>query len=336
MSVLRPELERELELRWPGAAVERLAGDASTRQFLRVRVADGESWVVMDYGEPFADETDDVRLHRVFRAAGLPVAGILAKLPWPGCLVLEDLGDLTVEAAASADPARLPGLLEQATRLALAIAARGTGALERSDRSAGPALDASRFRFEMEFFLEHYVAGLLGHADPPEGLRDELHRLADRSADTPRKVLCHRDFHSRNLMVGGDGELRMVDIQDARWGPDTYDFASLLYDPYLDIPGELRDRLGRTFRDARPGISTDPEFLPRFRLVACQRMIKALGTFGHQATVRGRRGYLSSVPRTLARLDALLPEQEATARLHELFSRIDLFTPRFGDSNRNS
>ena len=36
-------------------------------------------------------------------------------------------------------------------------------------------------------------------------------------------------------MVRPDGTLAMVDIQDARWGPDTYDLASLLRDAYVDL-----------------------------------------------------------------------------------------------------
>ena len=50
------------------------------------------------------------------------------------------------------------------------------------------------------------------------------------------RVLCHRDYHSRNLMLRGD-RLFIIDFQDARLGPDTYDLASLLRDSYVDLPG---------------------------------------------------------------------------------------------------
>ena len=58
-------------------------------------------------------------------------------------------------------------------------------------------------------------------------------------AETPERVFCHRDFHSRNLMVLTDGSLAMVDIQDARWGPLTYDLASLLRDAYMRIDDSM-------------------------------------------------------------------------------------------------
>ena len=69
----------------------------------------------------------------------------------------------------------------------------------------------------------------------PDDLGRALHELADRAAASPRKVLCHRDFHSRNLMLPPDHSLAMVDIQDARWGPDSYDLASILRDAYIEM-----------------------------------------------------------------------------------------------------
>ena len=55
-------------------------------------------------------------------------------------------------------------------------------------------------------------------------------------------MLCHRDYHSRNLMWHDD-TLYVIDFQDARMGPDTYDLASLLRDSYVDLPDAAVDDL---------------------------------------------------------------------------------------------
>ena len=55
-------------------------------------------------------------------------------------------------------------------------------------------------------------------------------------------MLCHRDYHSRNLMLH-DGSLYIIDFQDARMGPDTYDLVSLLRDSYVDIDDRELDEL---------------------------------------------------------------------------------------------
>jgi hypothetical protein len=232
------------------------------------------------------------------------VARILEIVPDPGCLVLEDLGSDTLEAVLrdrSTAREKIELLYRQAVELAAAIAVRGTAALEDSQQRQGPCLDAGRFRFEMDFFLEHFGARLL-RRQVPERARAVLHDLAESAAVAPRLVFCHRDFHSRNLMLLADGSLAMVDIQDARWGPDTYDLASLLCDAYVDLDEAMSARMRDHYRGALAELAEPDAFERRFHVVALERMIKALGTFGYQAAVLGRTHYLEGVPRTIARI----------------------------------
>jgi aminoglycoside/choline kinase family phosphotransferase len=323
LSPIRRELQRYLGEAFPGARIVPMTGDASTRSFYRLEASSGPARVVMDYGTPFAGETDDMRVTRLFEAARLPVARILEAAGDPGCLVLEDLGQRTLEQAlSSAAPQERRRLYGAAVDLAAAIANRGTVELERQG-GTWPALDADRFRFEMDFFVEHYACGLKGMALVPSEVVSLLHALAERAAETPRRVLCHRDYHSRNLVVR-DGGLAMVDIQDARWGPDSYDLASLLKDAYVDIADGEAEELLERYLD---GLSVRPErgdFRERFDLVAAQRMIKALGTFGYQVARLRRDRYLDAVPRTLARLRKELRRRPETAALGSALEKAGL------------
>ena len=305
MSAPRPELARFLETAFPSATVEAMTGDASTRRFWRLRAPGEATRIVMDYGARFRGDPDDVVLGNVFREAGLRVAAVERIEPNPGCLVLEDLGERTFESAIRRhreDGRSIEALYDDAVDLAARIATTGTEALAASARASGPALDPTRFRFEMDFFVEHFVEGWLGSA-ARNGLRREVRDLAERAAQASRRsVLCHRDYHARNLMVLADGGLAMVDIQDARWGPDTYDLASLLRDAYVDLePAIVRRGIDRYRAAVFP--EDDPEqFHARFELVSLQRMVKALGTFGYMATVRNNPVYLEAVPRTVGRI----------------------------------
>ena len=53
-----------------------------------------------------------------------------------------------------------------------------------------------------------------------------------------------------------EGQLYMIDFQDARMGPDTYDLVSLLRDSYVDLPDSGVNELIAYFlaldRAARP------------------------------------------------------------------------------------
>lgn len=316
---MRGELQGYLNKTYPGHTRGAMTGDASTRRFWRLTLAGGGTRVVMDYGDAFRGETDDVRQTRLFQEAGLRVAEIEAVVPDAGCLVLEDLGERTLASALEeAGPRERDRLYREAVGLLWVLAGRGTRTLERSRGTDGPALDEARFCLEMEFFAEHYATGLCGRR-PSDRLIERLHALAAMAAETPRRVLCHRDFHSRNLLVLDDGALAMVDIQDARWGPDAYDLASLLRDAYVDLePSEVR-RGVRTFRDGAPDGMIEPGLDDRFHVVGAQRMIKALGTFGYQITVVGNERYRPAIARTTARLRQQLGARASTASLgHEL------------------
>ena len=169
--------------------------------------------------------------------ADLPVPEILDAAPEPGCLRLEDLGDrmLEDELETANEQGETPKLLLEAAELAGRIARDGSAALSESDRSDDPALDMNRFRFEMGFFLENFVEKHRKIKGDHGALRELLLKLAEEAARTPRLVMCHRDYHCRNIMVRPTGSLALIDLQDARWGPDSYDLVSLIFDSYAAL-----------------------------------------------------------------------------------------------------
>jgi len=131
-------------------------------------------------------------------------------------------------------------------------------------------------------------------------------------------VLCHRDYHSRNLMLH-DGSLYIIDFQDARMGPDTYDLVSLLRDSYVDLSPQQVDGLIAYFLAHKSGAAPDEdEFRRRFDLMALQRNLKALGTFGYMTTSRNNTVYIQYIPRTVAYVKANLAKYPRFERLRSL------------------
>jgi aminoglycoside/choline kinase family phosphotransferase len=174
----------------------------------------------------------------------------------------------------------------------------------------------------MQFFTKHFLeayrgAVLTGHARA--ALAQEYALIADELASDP-PVLCHRDYHSRNLMLH-KGSLHVIDFQDARMGPDTYDLASLLRDSYVDFNDRQVDALIALFlRQRAAPEAEDRDFRRRFDLMALQRNLKALGTFGFQTTSRGNTVYIQCIPRTLSYARANLARHERFGRLREILA----------------
>jgi len=116
-----------------------------------------------------------------------------------------------------------------------------------------------------------------------------------------------------------EGQLYIIDFQDARLGPDTYDLVSLLRDSYVDISDRELDELVAYFAALR-GIADASEFRRRFDLMAVQRNLKALGTFGYQTITRQNPVYIQYIPRTLRYTRTNLEAHARFGRLRELLA----------------
>ncbi|MBA3713969.1 MAG: phosphotransferase [Pyrinomonadaceae bacterium] len=273
-----------------------LTPDASTREYFRIpwqrRTA-----VAAVYPEPFDPEVHPfLDVTRLFAAAGLPIPEILDVVALQGIIVQEDLGDRQLRhvfATASVEEAE--SYTERAICLIADIQAATTRAAERNSIASRLAFDEAKLSWELDYFIKHYFTSYrrqeLKHGEEAE-LRVEMNDLAADLSARPR-VLCHRDFHSSNLMVDRANRLRVVDYQDARMGPATYDLVSLLLDRQLEPPSLAEVRERRLYfleeRQARGLSAIDPDdFAHEFRLMAVQRCLKAAGTFSYQTAVAGR------------------------------------------------
>ena len=308
-----------------GARVAPLPGDASDRRFFRLKTPGLTSLILMVHAEPFEVESLPFFLHaRFLHEIGAAVPQIVASYPADGILVVQDLGDETLQTHLEhCDDSRRRFLYLQAVQMIASLQRDGTGALTPDLPAATTALDAPKLLWELHFFGKHYVEGLLG--SPLETAQSEelmrwFEALAKEVAAYP-SVLCHRDYHARNLMVKGD-QLFMVDFQDARRGPHTYDLASLLRDSYVRLPEDLVDEMLRFYLEASQEAGTEAAFRRAFARTCLQRNIKAVGTFASQAMLRGNRSYLRYIPATLdsvrARLDELRDDAE-TGPIRALF-----------------
>jgi aminoglycoside/choline kinase family phosphotransferase len=302
-----------------GAAVEALAGDASTRRYYRVS-GPGLAAVVSVYPEPFtAGELPFSVMQRMLLTWGIPTPRIEDEDPQRGIVVQQDLGDRMLQSVLADTPQRKVTALYKTAISDLARLQLEAGRGPQTAACFGVAFDIEKLSWELHYFVKHFLEGLrerdLGVGDR-SALGESFHGLSAEIASWPQ-VLCHRDFHSRNLMLH-EGLLYWIDFQDARMGPATYDLVSLLKDSYVDLEKGAVAELAEGFRQkAVPGEERGA-FMRRFDLTAVQRNLKALGTFGYMATVRANPVYLQYVPRTLAHLRANLarhPEQDALRRV---------------------
>ena len=314
----------ESGLRQQGAKVVPLTGDASDRRYFRVLLRDQPSQVLAVHPGPVAFESVPfVNVARLLSAMPLPVPRILSASDPLGIMALQDLGDVTLQAhLGAASPAEHEALYRQAVTFINTLQRRGRELASPEYVPYGISFDVEKLTWELQFFTRHFLEAYRGAAlsDAARGaLAEEYASIVSELASEP-PVLCHRDYHSRNLMLH-DGSLHIIDFQDARMGPDTYDLVSLLRDSYVDFSDRQVDALIAFFL-AQRGASKeeDRDYRRRFDLMALQRNLKALGTFGFQTTNRGNTVYIQYIPRTLNYARANLARYQRFGRLRELLA----------------
>lgn len=311
-----------------GVAVEPLVKEAGERVYFRVRpsgrtrVAAGEQGmatvVLCVMAEPYAPGSlPFANSTLLYREMGVRTPRILEEAPELGVIALEDLGDELLQTVAGGGGGSVSVLYEEAVEIIARIQHEGARLAEAPEakgyRAFAARLDAALFVRELGFFGEHFLgdyAGLRLSGPTESELESLFGALAEEAAGGP-PALAHRDFHSRNLIAGENpvvsGARRVlwvIDHQDSRIGPRSYDLMSLVRDPYVATGGASRlpfrepDLIAR-FQDAVGIRRSSPELLAEFDAVALQRNLKALGTYGFQVSRRGNEVYRRYVAPTL-------------------------------------
>src|SRR5688572_15021278 len=216
---MEPRLEQYLaEQRLTGQTLKvmPLTGDASDRRYYRVLLKDAKPIVLalhagpIDYASmPF------VAIAKLLSEVPVPVPRILHHSDPLGVLGLEDLGDVTLQAHLGAATAtEHAALYRQAVGFIALMQERGEALRSDAYPPYRIAFDVEKLTWELEFFVKHYLLAYKGAALTDahrDGLREEWSSIVDELAAEPR-VLCHRDYHSRNLMLHDDS-LYIIDFR---------------------------------------------------------------------------------------------------------------------------
>lgn len=298
----------------PGFTTIRLAPDGSQRTFLRV-IAEGDFPSVIAVKNPplsraaRRENRAYLEIGRHLRGAGVPVPEMYRWSLKNGWFLIEDLGDQKLQEAA-ADPKRRLPLYERALGHLYSMQTRGAAGFDTAwcCQTARYDRDVMR-RLESDYFRDAFLKRYLGLEPAAYGLDACFDTLADAASRAGAAYFLHRDFQSRNLMIHGD-DIGVVDWQGGRLGPQGYDLASLLIDPYVNLGPDERQHLYRTYRAMleahQPGeVDLFDETYP---YLAIQRNLQILGAFGFLSRVREKPFFEAFIAPAVRSLEDLLAD----------------------------
>ncbi|MDO8945874.1 MAG: phosphotransferase [Desulfocapsaceae bacterium] len=304
--------------------VQRLAGDGSSRQFLRVGRKDGEKicLAVVPAGRTDLDmlEARSARLigvHLHDRGVRVP-----AQYGWDeeqGLLLFEDLGDVKLHDLVE-QSRNQSGELDLHVLRSWYIQAVQQLAWMQIHGAVGFNCDwcwdtkeydrPLMLGRESGYFLRAFWQELLGQELVP-GIEEEFEWVATAASQAPVTFFLHRDFQSRNIMAQ-NGQLCFIDFQGGRMGPLGYDLASLLIDPYTALPASLQEELLGVYLDAVMALHpVDARlFRQEYCFLALQRNLQIIGAFSFLSRVRGKAFFASFIVPSLVSLAERLRDQE--------------------------
>jgi aminoglycoside/choline kinase family phosphotransferase len=312
-----------------------LAGDASTRRYFRVALGE-RFWVLMVW-EPFHDPASYPFLNVLnhFSANGVRVPKVEAFSPELGVVLLEDLGDLTLERKFWENQNQdfvLP-LYYQANDELIKI--HYLASKERGEPSVCQTtqFDTAKFLWEMNYAKEHLLEKLCGLN--LQSVMTELEKvfidICQRLHQEP-KYVAHRDYHSRNLMLKL-GKVHVIDFQDARKGPIQYDLVSLVHDSYVKLSELSQGQIIEDYlQKAKPYLPTDwsrGHFDEIFLLQTIQRCFKACGSFASFYNTRKDTRYLKYIHSTLSLVENRLRFFPKYAMFRNLLNSEGLLQKKF-------
>ena len=302
------------------------SADASFRRYFRIFFSD-QTMIVMDAPPQHEDCEPFLRVAEILASSGVHVPAIVARNLERGFLLLSDLGNTTFLQALTDQQENADQLYNAATDALVKMQ------LSHHAESL-PPYDETLLRRELDLFPDWYIARhlQLNLNDNQQGvLHAVFAKILQNNLAQPR-VLVHRDYHSRNLMVTTPNP-GIIDFQDAVFGPITYDLVSLLKDAYIRWDEErLLDWVIRYWEKARKAglpVSNDfAAFYRDFEWMGVQRHLKVLGIFARLNYRDGKTMYLNDIPLVM---EYLRKACERYLELNPLLNLLDEIHPAAPD-----
>ena len=286
---------------WDTADKTPLAGDASSRTYIRLRKG-GKSAILMN--SPLSERPDQfVFIDRLLEQTGIRVPAILADDLENGFLLLEDFGDNT-----------FTRLLAKGTD-ELTLYKAGIDTLIHLHKNVAlPAQGITVYTSERLLNGVMLFANWYGKYAVPGGLSDTAisefrtlwSDLAKQMEQLPQTLIL-MDYHADNLMITPDGSCGVLDFQDARIGPLTYDLVSLLEDERRDVSPAVREELISYYFHQCPRWDT-PLVRNTLSLVALQRHTRVIGVFVRLFLRDRKEKYLDMIPLVWRQIESHLDE----------------------------
>lgn len=292
------------DIDWAGAQIKPLAGDASFRRYFRVEKEDKHA-ILMDAPPPHEDPKPFIDIAQYLTNAGFRAPQIYGSNLEHGLVLIEDFGDQRMREHLDDEPQDEEAIYKQAIDIIIKLAA--------AQPADVPPYDEATYIREVNLLPEWYLPAVKIECDP--AVYENLWKETLAPIYGSKKVTVLRDYHSENAMLLSDGDMGIIDFQDALVGHQAYDLVSLLQDARRDVSPELEQKMLSYYAD---NISVGKDFKDHYAILGAQRNAKIIGIFARLCYRDGKHKYLDYLPRMWGLLERDL-EKPALSNIKKWF-----------------
>jgi aminoglycoside/choline kinase family phosphotransferase len=303
---------KDMGLNSDGLIKQPLPGDGSKRLFERISLPEsGHSFIFMANppidGNSQKENLAYAMIGKHLHAHRIPVPEIYRYNLDQGWFIMEDLGNTSLQDAVSETDDPVPvykEVLENLFRLQVV----GAEDFNKEWCYQTQTYDRAVMRqFESNYFKDAFLCHYLGLKNVWPELDSAFDYLAEMASLADSGLLLHRDFQSRNILVSKRG-IGIIDWQGARLGPQGYDLASLLIDPYVQLSFQQKDQLFRFYSALirEHNMGSIESFAKSYPYLALQRNLQILGAFSYLTKTMKKTHFEVFIPNALLTLTELL------------------------------
>ncbi len=282
-----------------------LNGDASMRRYARIQ-KDRETYILMD--SPQSEHPREFSIvDKILVKNGFSAPVIYDEDLANGLILLEDFGNDTY-----AQLLKQSDTCEQELYSAALDVLIKLRHIPTIDIVNIPKYQERQMIDHLETFTDWFMPYVLNNKTR-DAVKDDFIRIWKKLiplALETRQGLILWDFHINNLMRlnrPGVQTCGLLDFQDARIGPFSYDLVSLLEDARRPMKPDLRaDLMNRYLRE----LPTDEQvsFMRSYHILAAKRHLRVLGFFVRLCQRDKKPGYLKHLPHVYGLLQEHLNE----------------------------
>ncbi len=282
-----------------------IKGGLSPRIYYKISTKN-HNFVVSQTPDYHKDRFDNfIEIQRFLETNGVRVPKIIGTNKRMQIIVQEDLGDETLQKYVTKNGVRAEKVKQkyfESLRILIKM---------QSSKSTLPILKKKAYNYksiltEYKTLIEPYLVD--EHWKSFDKLKlNKFYKSMARIVNQEEMVFCHWDFQSSNIMVN-QGELAIIDFQNAKLATRFYDLVSLIDDNYITFSKNLKQELKDYYLNGSNLNISKERFNYLYDLVLFQRKLHDAAVFTKQYNLKKDMKYKKYLQKCLKICEKLLKD----------------------------